>query len=185
MIARASLALIVAAAAGQARAESGWIEPHVAAAPYGPPGDPGLGVGVGARGAFVVAPDGFAPTLDDTAAVSVGLDVVRYQLAGGFGDRCERFVTAVDGQTQICVDANGAAAGDRTVLYAPVAFEWAFRPKPELAIAAELGLALAVGGGAGVAPVLGVGVRWQIADRVHLAARIGYPVWTVGVALPF
>lgn len=186
-------ALVLAAAMAVARAAhaqdvaNGWVEPHVALAPYGPPGDGGSGLGVGARGTFVVAPDGLASTLDDSAAVSVGVDLVRYRLSGSFGYHCNRFETAVDGQTQICVDADGAGAGTRTVLYAPVAFEWAVRVKPDLAVTAEVGLALAVrsDGDAGVAPVVGVGVRWRLSERLALAARIGYPVWTVGVALPF
>ncbi len=84
----------IASFAGDARAQpapDAWIEPHVALAPYGPPGDSGRGLGLGARGVFVFARDGFAPTLDDSAALSVGVDVLRYRLTDSLGSRCDRF----------------------------------------------------------------------------------------------
>jgi hypothetical protein len=119
--------------------------------------------------------------------VSFGVDVLRYDFEGGTGTRCLRFVTAVDGETRICAESDAAPGGAATIMHAPVAAEWSVRVADAVSVQGELGLALRLRSdhGLGVGPALGAGVRWRVADGWVLAARVGYPVWTVGLAWGF
>jgi hypothetical protein len=161
------------------------IEPHLVlgTAPPGP--GYGSGAGFGLRGSFVLSPDGFIPGVNDSVALGVGVDYGHYDGAlglQGFRDQCLHFEPGPNG-TSVCteVTSNG---GSYNYLFAPVVVQWNFWLTRRFSAFGEPGvdLYLLANHGFGISPALYVGGRFQIADRITLTLRIGYPTLAFGVS---
>jgi hypothetical protein len=160
------------------------VEPHLVfgTAPPGP--GYGSGVGVGARASFVLSQDGFIRGVNDSIALGVGLDYGRYGAAYGFQgyrDQCLHFEPGPNG-TSVCtqVTSNG---GTYNYLFAPVVIQWNFWITRNFSAFGEPGVDLyLLGGGFGIGPALYVGGRYQVADRITLTLRLGYPTLAFGVS---
>jgi hypothetical protein len=171
-----------------ARAPIGYgfeIEPHLVlgTAPPGP--GYGSGVGIGVRGSFVLSPEGFIRGVNDSVALGVGLDYGRYDGAlglQGFHDQCLHFEPGPNG-TSVCteVTSNG---GTYNYLFAPVVMQWNFWLTRRFSAFGEPGVDLYLLGnhGFGISPALYLGGRFEIADRITLTLRIGYPTLALGVS---
>lgn len=161
------------------------LEPHLVLGTNPPGPGVGSGVGIGVRGSFVVAPDGFIPNVNDSVAVGVGLDYGHYTgswAIQGYRDQCLHFEPGPGG-TSICteVTSNG---GTYNYVYIPVVMQWNFWITRQWSAFAEPGLNLYFLGhhGFDVSPAAYVGGRFQIADRITLTARLGYPTFSFGVS---
>jgi hypothetical protein len=160
------------------------IEPHLVlgTAPPGP--GYGSGAGVGARATFVLSQDGFIRGVNDSLALGVGLDYSRYDAAlglAGYRDQCLNFEPGPNG-TSVCtqVTSNG---GTYSYLFAPVVLQWNFWITRNFSAFGEPGVDLyLLGGGFGISPALYVGGRYQVADRITLTLRLGYPTLAFGVS---
>ena len=161
------------------------LEPHLVfgTAPPGP--GYGSGVGIGVRGSVVILPDGFLRNVNDSVAVGFGLDIGHYTgswAINGYRDQCLHYETGPAG-TQICteVSSNG---GTYNYVFVPVVMQWNFWFTQRWSAFAEPGLDLYFLGNHGfdVSPAMYVGGRCQIADRITLTARLGYPTFTFGVS---
>lgn len=132
------------------------------------------GYGLGARFSIPVVKNGFVQSINNSVAVSFGLDITHY-----------------DG----CTFAGlGCSA---TYFYFPVAMQWNFFVAQRWSVFGEPGLAIYHGfvddcpAGAnncnrphvnGVIPALWVGGRYHISESVSLTLRIGWPAFTFGVS---
>jgi hypothetical protein len=161
------------------------IEPHLVlgTAPPGP--GHGSGAGIGLRGSFVLIPDGFIRGVNDSVALGVGVDYAHYAGAlalQGFRDQCLHFEPGPNG-TSVCteVTSNG---GSYNYLFAPVVVQWNFWLTRRFSAFGEPGIDLYLlgGHGFGISPALYLGGRFQVADRIALTLRIGYPTLTFGVS---
>jgi hypothetical protein len=161
------------------------LEPHLVLGTNPPGPGIGSGVGIGLRGSVVVAPEGFIRNVNDSVAVGVGLDFGHYTgswAIQGYRDQCLHFEPGPNG-TSICteVTSNG---GTYNYVYIPVVMQWNFWFTRQWSAFAEPGLNLYFLGNHGfdVSPAAYVGGRFQIADRITLTARLGYPTLSFGVS---
>lgn len=158
-------------------------EPHLLAGLMDPPGlGGGTGWGVGARGSFNVLPDGFIPKLNDSVAIGVGLDYLRYDGWQGTRGRCLQFVSAPSG-VPVCVDAS-RNYGDVDYFYVPAVLQWNFWLHRKWSVFGEPGLAMYVeDGDLEFTPfVLYAGGRYHFSDTISLTMRLGYPTFSLGVS---
>ena len=137
------------------------------------------------RGSFVLIPDGFIPGVNDSVALGVGLDYAHYDGAlglQGVRDQCLHFEPGPNG-TSVCtqVTSNG---GSYNYLFVPVVMQWNFWLTRRFSAFGEPGVDLYLLGnhGFGIGPALYLGGRFQIADRMTLTLRIGYPTLALGVS---
>jgi hypothetical protein len=161
------------------------LEPHLVLGTNPPGAGAGSGVGIGARASVVLAPEGFLPRVNDSVAIGFGLDVGHYTGAwaiNGYRDQCLHYETGPAG-TQICtqVTSNG---GTYNYVFVPLVMQWNFWFTQRWSAFAEPGLDLYFLGNHGfdVSPAMYVGGRCQIADRITLTARLGYPTFAFGVS---
>ncbi len=161
------------------------LEPHLllGTAPPGP--GYGSGGGVGARGSFVLAQDGFISGVNDSLALGVGLDYIHYDGSLSFQgarDECLHFEPGPAG-TSVCtqVTSNG---GSYNYLFIPVVLQWNFWFTQRFSAFGEPGvdLYLLSHHGVGIGPALYVGGRVQVTDRITLTLRLGYPTVSFGVS---
>ena len=161
------------------------LEPHLVlgASPPGP--GYGSGAGIGVRGSFVLSPEGFISGVNDSIALGVGLDYGHYNAAVGFQgyrDQCLHFETGPNG-TSVCteVSSNG---GTYNYVFVPVVMQWNFWLTRNFSAFGEPGVDLFFLGnhGFGVGWAFDVGGRFQIADRITLTLRLGYPTTAFGVS---
>jgi hypothetical protein len=161
------------------------LEPHLLLGPDPPGPGVGSGVGIGVRGSVVVAPDGFIRNVNDSVAVGVGLDFGHYTgswAIQGYRDQCLHFEPGPN-DTAICteVTSNG---GTYNYVYVPVVMQWNFWFTRRWSAFGEPGLNFYFLGNHGfsASPAAYVGGRFQIADRITLTARLGYPAFSFGVS---
>jgi hypothetical protein len=161
------------------------IEPHVALGTAPPGFGIGSGIGAGLRASVAILPNGILPSVNDSLAIGVGLDYVRYHgkwSLNGFHDRCLQFQTGPDG-TQICTDitSNG---GDYTYLYVPIVVQWNFWLSGRFSVFVEPGVDVYHLGdhGFGVVPALDLGGRWHLSKHTALTLRLGYPTVAIGLS---
>ena len=148
----------------------------------------GNGFGVGARVGIVVVDNGFIKTINNSVAISFGLDWIRYSDCYYY-DRRGRF-------------EYGCGA---SYFVFPVTMQWNFWLSPKWSVFAEPGLYVYHGvyddycrdrSGVGVPgcdyptrtgidPALFVGGRFHFNDTVALTMRLGYPTSSVGVSFLF
>jgi hypothetical protein len=162
------------------------IEPHLVFGSSPPGPGYGSGAGIGVRGSFVVAPEGFIRGVNDSAAIGFGLDLGHYygSLAfNGYRDQCLHFEPGPNG-TSVCteVTSNG---GTYNYLFIPAVLQWNFWFTDRLSAFGEPGINLFFLGnhGFGTDFAFYVGGRFRIADRITITARLGYP--TIGIGVSF
>jgi hypothetical protein len=139
----------------------------------------GNGLGLGARGSVVIVDNGFVPSINNSVAISFGIDWLRY------GD---------------CYYYRGPGrygCGASFFLF-PVAMQWNFWLTPKWSVFGEPGLYIYHGiwddlcepGFPGcvsptrtsIAPAFWAGGRFHFNDTVALTMRIGYPTLSIGVS---
>ena len=161
------------------------LEPHLVLGTNPPGAGAGSGAGIGARASLVLAPEGFLPRVNDSVAIGFGVDIGHYTgswALRGYRDQCLRYETGPAG-TRICteVSSNG---GTYNYVFVPVVMQWNFWFTQRWSAFAEPGLNLYFVGNHGfdVSPAMYVGGRCQIADRITLTVRLGYPTFAFGVS---
>ena len=158
------------------------LEPHLVLGGY----DnlfPGTGFGVGGRFSIPIVQNGFVPSINNSVAITFGLDFLHYGSNCGYGPR---------DLTYSC-SAN--------YLYFPIAMQWNFFVAQKWSVFGEPGLFIYHGffdsycppnpnGGCydlgytatSVRPAFYVGGRYHFNEKVSLTMRIGYPTISVGVS---
>jgi hypothetical protein len=142
------------------------------------------GVGVGGRFSIPVVKNGFVPTINNSVAISFGLDYLRY--GGCYGN----------GAIFKSSDCGGAS-----FLLLPVAMQWNFWLSPTWSVFGEPGLYIYHGiyddpcaglGAICATPsrtsvdfLFHAGGRFHFNDTVALTMRVGYPTLSVGVSFLF
>ncbi len=132
-----------------------------------------LGFGAGFRASINLVKNGFVPQINNSVAISFGLDFVHY---GG----CFRNIYC-----------------DADYLFFPVALQWNFYVAKRWSVFGEPGLAIyhaffptgycppgtnGCPGDTGITPVFYVGGRFHFNEHVALTMRVGYPSISVGVS---
>jgi hypothetical protein len=144
---------------------------------------PGSGFGLGGRFAIPIVQNGFVPTINNSVAISFGLDFLHHSATNCF---------VFQGATYGCGDAN--------FLYFPVTMQWNFYVAQKWSVFGEPGIFIyhgffdancPPGGGnacnyfpsdTGIRPAFYVGGRYHFNDKVSLTMRIGFPTISVGVS---
>jgi hypothetical protein len=161
------------------------IEPHVLAGTEPPGPGAGSGLGFGARGSYVILPDGFLRNVNDSVAISVGVDIGRYYgswAIGDYRDQCLHFEDGPAG-TRVCTEVT-SGGGTYNYVYLPMVMQWNFWLTQHWSVFGEPGLAVYFAGdrGVGVIPTGFVGGRYHIANGITLTGRIGYPSVSLGLS---
>jgi hypothetical protein len=182
----ALVALSVLAFAGQARADDTIktpndhptytveLEPHLLfgwANLYG-----SSGYGIGGRASIPIIQNGFIPTINNSVAISFGLDLLHYDSAY-FG-----------------------RSSSANFLFFPVAMQWNFFVHSKWSVFGEPGIYIYKGffdsfcdglpanvpctapHSFGVQPMFNVGGRYHFSEHVALTMRVGYPTFSIGVS---
>lgn len=139
------------------------------------------GFGAGARFSIPVVKNGFVPTINNSVAVSFGLDYLRYSGCYGSG----------------VLFANSRCDGASFLLF-PVAMQWNFWLSPKWSVFGEPGLYIyhglyddpcdGIGRGCNspsrtsVDFLFHAGGRFHFNDTVALTLRVGYPTVSLGVS---
>jgi len=169
------------------------IEPHLTLgwtdAPHHFAGD---GVGLGLRASIPLMHNGPIPSINNSLAITFGLDWLRFGYDHGYG----------------CRDLPGPACDDydysADAFWVPVAVQWNFFVHRRISVFGELGLAVAHERWSWARPcpdapgafcsyrdshtsfaelVFYPGARFMISDRFGLTVRIGFPHVTLGASL--
>jgi len=161
------------------------FDPHLVLGTAPPGSGQGSGVGAGLRASVVILPDGLIRAVEDSIAISVGLDYGRYfgkWALNDYQDRCVRHELGPN-ETQVCTQVT-TGGGTYTYLYVPVVIQWNLSLSHRLSAFAEPGVNLYYLDGAGLSavPALYVGGRLRLSDRIALIGRIGYPTLALGLS---
>lgn len=151
------------------------LEPHGTFGWGGVYGTDG-GFGLGARLSIPIVRNGFVPTINNSVAISFGLDWVHYG----------------------CFDSLANCTAD--YLDFPVAMQWNFYVSRHWSVFGEPGLYIYHGffsncflfngrlacpsepTQTGVLPAFYVGARYHFTDKISITMRVGYPTLSVGVS---
>lgn len=163
------------------------IEPHGAWGWTNYDHGPGDGFGLGARFSIPLTDDGFVKTINNSVAITFGLDWLHYS-----GASCYYYYAP---------QYRGPCyyVGDANYLFFPVAMQWNFFVARSWSVLFEPGLVIYHGffdycGGApagypcsnpsstGVDFALYLGGRYHFNEHVALTMRIGYPTFSLGVS---
>ena len=148
----------------------------------------GSGLGLGARVGIAIVDNGFIKTINNSVAISFGLDWLRYS-------ECYYF----DGRGRL---EYGCGA---SYFVFPVTMQWNFWLSPKWSVFGEPGLFVYHGiyddycrdrsgnpvpgcdypTRTGVEPALFVGGRFHFNDTIALTMRLGYPTASIGVSFLF
>lgn len=153
-------------------------EPHALLGLWGVPG-PGGGTGFGAgfRGSIVIVDDGFVKTINDSVAISFGIDWVHYEIH----DWCGRYGR---GRGNWVCDWGDEA----DIVWLPVAMQWNFWLSENWSVFGEPGLAIRINDDhynddIDFDFVFYAGGRYHFSDAVSLTMRLGWPsTLSVGVS---
>jgi hypothetical protein len=153
------------------------LEPHLAFGWARHYGDEGIGVGL--SGSVVIVDNGFVPTINNSVAITFGLDWLRYDACYWYGPRYYY----------------GCGA---SFFLIPVAMQWNFWFSPKFSAFGEPGLYIYHGvwddycppglpcvdapSRTGFRPAFWAGGRYHFNDTIALALRLGYPTLTFGVS---
>jgi hypothetical protein len=147
------------------------IEPHLLLG-WGDTYDSG-GFGLGARFSIPVVQNGFVPTINNSVAISFGLDWLHFN-GCWYNGNCE---------------AN--------YFDFPVVMQWNFFVAQRWSVFGEPGLLVYAGsytsctlqancphapGGSGLEPAFFIGGRYHLSDKMSLTLRIGFPSFSFGVS---
>jgi hypothetical protein len=150
----------------------------------------GTGFGLGVRGSIVIVDNGFVPSINNSVAISFGLDWVRYTDCYYYGWR------ATNGRYY------DYGCGASYFMF-PVAMQWNFWLTTKWSVFGEPGLYIyhgvyddycdptIVGPGCsyptrtGIDLALFAGGRYHFNDKIALTMRIGYPTFSVGASFLF
>ncbi|MGO9837182.1 MAG: hypothetical protein ACLP1X_23545 [Polyangiaceae bacterium] len=145
------------------------------------------GVGLGARFSIPILTNGFVPSINDSVAISFGVDWLHYSYGG-------------------CYYYNGyrpgycANIGDANYILFPVAMQWNFFVARHWSVFGEPGLNVYHGfldycsnvpagypcanpaTTTGIEFAFSVGGRYQFSDHAALVMRIGFPTFSLGVS---
>ena len=194
-VGRVIAAIVAATASGQAAAQTTIqhpgerashtfdIEPHLLATTFGPPGDgTGAGFGGGVRASFEIVQVGFVPSINDSVAIGVGADFLRYQGNGVASGICSRYVPGPAG-TNVCVEVSRTGSASNYA-FLPVTMQWNFWLARQWSVFGEPGIALYWFDyrSLGASPAFYVGGRFHISDWLTLTMRVGYPTLSIGVS---
>ena len=157
------------------------IEPHGILGGYDSVYVSGAGFGVGGRFSIPIVQNGFVPSINNSVAITFGLDFLHYGSDCGYG-----------GLNYSCA-AN--------FLYFPVAMQWNFYVSQKWSVFGEPGLYIyhgffdsycppnangscfePISNATGVRPAFYLGGRYHFNEKVSLTMRIGYPTISVGVS---
>lgn len=131
----------------------------------------GSGVGLGGRFSIPVVDNGFVSTINNSVAISFGLDMLWYNG---------------------CWDGRYNCSGNALVF--PVVMQWNFFVAQHWSVFGEPGLAIydawwngcngcgPNGPGPGVWPALYIGGRYHFNDKVSLTMRLGFPSFSFGAS---
>jgi hypothetical protein len=152
-------------------------EPHGILSFWGAPGPgDGTGLGVGFRGSIVIVDNGFVKTINNSVAISFGLDWVHYEV----DDWCEYWRGPGPQNCHWDDDAN--------ILWLPVAMQWNFWLSENWSVFGEPGLALRFNDDhydddLDLDFVLYGGGRYHFSEAASLTMRLGWPsALSVGVS---
>jgi hypothetical protein len=146
------------------------------------------GIGLGLRLTIPILDRGFLPKVNDTVGIGFGAEWVSYSddnTARGF---CTHYVDGPN-NTRVCTEVNGD--GSASYLFLPVVMQWNFWFHRRWSVFGEPGLALYFSRPGhdetdfGFTPVVIVGGRWHITDKLHLSLRLAYPTSSLGLAWLF
>jgi hypothetical protein len=152
-------------------------EPHLLLGLWGVPG-PGGGTGLGAgfRGSIVIVDNGFVKTINNSVAISFGLDWVHYEI----DDWCGRYWRG-----------NGAPCGwddDADLIWLPVTMQWNFWLTRSWSVFGEPGLAIRLNDDhynddIDLDFVFYAGGRYHFNDTMSLTMRLGWPsAFSIGLS---
>ena len=152
-------------------------EPHALLGLWGVPGPGGgTGFGVGFRGSIPIVDNGFVKTINNSVAISFGVDWLRYDV----DNWCRRF------RPNRPVDCGFDDNFD--IFWLPVAMQWNFFLSENWSVFGEPGLALRINDDhfdddVNLDFVLYAGGRFHFSDKVSLTMRLGWPsALSVGVS---
>lgn len=148
----------------------------------------GSGFGPGVRFSIPVMSPGFVKSINDSVAISFGLDLIHYSGYAYYYNGCNRFGCAT------------YDAGDFWSAYFPVAMQWNFWLTDRWSVFGEPGLVFRhafyndaycnpnVYYGCGhrddVLPLFDFGGRFMLSEKVGLTMRLGYPVFfSIGLSI--
>jgi hypothetical protein len=151
-------------------------EPHLLLGLWGVPGPGGgTGLGVGFRGSIPIVDNGFVDTINNSVAISFGLDWVHYDV----DNWCARYWRG----PVYC------GYGDNfSIFWLPVMMQWNFYLTQHWSVFGEPGLALQVNDdhyndNFDIDLALYVGGRYHFSDAAGLTLRLGWPgALTFGVS---
>jgi hypothetical protein len=161
------------------------LEPH-AVLGWGDLYHGGSGFGVGARASIPIVDNGFVRTINNSVAITFGVDWVHYSDCYYYDNRG--------------VQRYGYGCGADYFAF-PVAMQWNFWLTPHWSVFGEPGLFVYHGvfdkycdpalrgcsypKDTGVYPAIFVGGRFHFNDTIALTMRLGYPTSSVGVSFLF
>jgi hypothetical protein len=145
------------------------LEPHALLVPFGAEYG-GLALGLGGRASIPLVQNGFIQSLNNSVAITFGLDALFYQSCYYHGSCSATFIDI------------------------PLAMQWNFFVAQRWSVFGEPGLYLYHGflpdcpagiacpTATGVYPAIYAGGRYHISDSVSLTMRIGFPAFSFGVS---
>jgi hypothetical protein len=145
-------------------------EPHALLGLWGVPGPgDGTGVGVGFRASIPIVENGFVPSINNSVAITFGLDWAHYEI----DNWCGRYY--VRGNSIVC-----GYDDDFDIFWVPVAMQWNFFLSENWSVFGEPGIGLRINDdhyddNVDLDLVMYVGGRFHFNDSVSLTMRLGWP----------
>jgi len=145
-------------------------EPHLILGLWGVPGPgDGTGLGAGFRGSVVIVDNGFVKTINNSVAISFGLDWVHYDI----DDWCGSYWNGPNQNNCYWDD-------DADLIWLPVAMQWNFWLSENWSVFGEPGLAIRINDDnydddIDLDFVFYAGGRYHFSDAVSLTMRLGWP----------
>lgn len=162
------------------------LEPHLLAGVGSPGYAGGAGFGLGGRVSIPIVDNGFVTTINNSVAISFGLDWVRYDgYDYGYGYRYNK-CARTDGNGR-CILLDGSQ-DNVNYIWAPVTLQWNFWLSDRWSVMGEAGLAFSYARYEYyndthfdfASPALYVGGRWHFSESAALTLRLGTPSASLG-----